>query len=263
MIMSSSPIEVSVIGVVGTVLINRPAQNNALSRAMLEDLLQVMEDLYLEKRVRAIVLTGKGDAFSIGMDARELQTDFGSPDAAQRWGEDASLYRDVVIKMMDTPKPIIASVNGPAVAGGAGLVLASDLVVAGRNAEFGLPDPRRGLIAGVVTPLLAFRIGAGQAARLALSSIVISADEAHRIGIYHELAEDYQLWARAVAIGEQCAAGAPEAVMLTKRLLSETVGEHLVTQLAAGAALSATAKTTDAAREGVSAYLEGRSPVWK
>jgi methylglutaconyl-CoA hydratase len=165
--------------------------------------------------------------------------------------------------MIEFPKPIIASVNGPAVAGGAGLVLASDIVVAGEAAQFGLPDPRRGLVAGVVGPLLAFRVGAGPAARLLLTSSLYPAEEAFRLGIYHEIVDENLLWARAVAIGEECAAGAPEAVQLTKRLLYETVGEQLAAQLSAGAAMSATSQTTEAAQEGLAAFVEKRPPEWK
>ena len=127
----------------------------------------------------------------------------------QQWGEAADAYRELVAQMIEFPKPIIASVNGPAVAGGAGLVLACDIVVAGESAQFGLPDPRRGVVAGVVGPLLAFRVGAGPAARLLLTSSLYPAAEAFRLGIYHEMIDENRLWARAAAIGEECAAGAP------------------------------------------------------
>jgi methylglutaconyl-CoA hydratase len=261
--MSSEAIEVKVIGEVGTVVLNRPDRRNALTQAMLSGMMEALDDLYYQKRVRAVVLTGKGSAFSAGLDARELQGTYDMPDAESRWGENAALYRDLILRMLEIPKPIIASVNGPAVAGGAGLVLASDIVIAGRDAQFGLPDPRRGLVAGIVTPLLAFRLGAGQAARLAMTSSIYGAAEAHRVGIFHELIDADKLWARAVEIGHECAAGAPEAVQLTKRLLNETVGEQLATQLSAGAAASATAHTTEAAQEGIAAFLEKRKPEWK
>ena len=113
--------------------------------------------------------------------------------------------------MIDLPKPIIASVNGPAVAGGAGLVLACDIVVATPTAQFGLPEPRRGIIAGIVAPLLAFRAGGSTAARLLLTSALIPAEEALRLNIYHELIDEPRLWARCAQLGEECAAGAPEA----------------------------------------------------
>ena len=133
-------------------------------------------------------------------------------------------------------------------------MLASDIVVAAPTAQFGLPEPRRGIVAGIVAPLLAFRVGGGTAARLLLTSSLYPADEAHRLGIYHELIDEPRLWARCVQLGEECAAGAPEAVQLTKRLLYETIGEHLSTQLSVGAAISATSRTTEAAQEGLTAF---------
>jgi methylglutaconyl-CoA hydratase len=265
MYMASGMVDVRVTGAVGTILLNRAERRNALSRAMVAELQQAFDDLHLEKRVRAVVLTGAGTAFCSGLDVHEMHSLDGLPDQEknQQWGDAAEAYRDLVAQMIEFPKPIIASVNGPAVAGGAGLVLASDIVVAGAAAQFGLPDPRRGVVAGVVGPLLAFRVGAGPAARLLLTSSLYPAAEAYRLGIYHEMCDDNLLWARAVAIGEECASGAPEAVQLTKRLLYETVGEQLATQLSVGAAVSATSQTTEAAREGLAAFVEKRQPEWK
>jgi enoyl-CoA hydratase/carnithine racemase len=263
--MSTSVVDVKVTGPVGTIVLNRPGRRNALSHAMLEQLAQALGDLHLEKRVRAIVLTGAGSAFCAGMDLNEMHVAAKLPDheKQQDFGDSAEQYREVVTQMIELPKPIIASVNGPAVAGGAGLVLASDIVVATPAAQFGLPEPRRGIAAGVVAPLLAFRAGGGTAARLLLSSSLIAAQEAHRLGLYHELIDEPRLWARCVQLGEECAAGAPEALQLTKRLLYETIGEQLSTQLSVGAAMSATSRTTEAAQEGLAAFIEKRKPEWK
>jgi methylglutaconyl-CoA hydratase len=265
MFMPSTAVEVKVTGNVGTIVLNRPDRRNALTRAMVDELRQALGDLHLEKRVRAVILTGSGSAFCAGMDVHEMHAlaDLPEEERQRYWGEAAAAYRDLVVEMIELPKPIIASVNGPAVASGAGLVLASDVVVACSSAQFGLPDARRGIVAGVVGPLLAFRTGAGTAARLLLTSALYPADEAYRLGIYHEMIDQDLLWARCVELGRECAAGAPEALQLTKRLLSETIGENLTTQLSVGAALSATAHTTDAAREGLAAFVEKRDPEWK
>ncbi len=265
MYMPSNAIDVKVTGPVGTIVLNRPQRRNALTRSMLSQLQQALSDLHLEKRVRAIVLTGAGTAFCAGMDMHEMHAAATLPEDAknQDWGDTADAYREVVVQMIDLPKPIIASVNGPAVAGGAGLVLASDIVVAAPTAQFGLPEPRRGIVAGVVAPLLAFRIGGGAAARLLLTSAIYPADEAHRLGIYHELIDEPRLWARCAQLAEECAAGAPEAVQISKRLLYETIGEHLATQLSVGAVMSATSRTTEAAQEGLTAFVEKRRPEWK
>jgi len=265
MYMSSNAVDVKVNGAVGTIVLNRPERRNALSRAMLAQLQEALGDLHQEKRVRAVVLTGAGSAFCAGMDVLEMHAAATLPEdqKTQDWRDTAEAYLEVVTQMIELPKPIIASVNGPAVAGGAGLVLASDIVVASPAAQFGLPDARRGLVAGIVAPLLAFRVGGGPAARLLLTAALYPADEAHRLGIYHELIDESRLWARCVQLGEECAAAAPEAVQLSKRLLYETIGEQLATQLTVGAAMSATARTTEAAQEGLTAFVEKRRPEWK
>jgi methylglutaconyl-CoA hydratase len=246
----------------GTIILDRPAKRNALTRQLLEDLLQAFSDLHQQKQVRAVILTGAGTAFCAGMDLAEMRETAQSENAQEQWHHDAVLYQDVIETMLRFPKPIIAAVNGPAVAGGAGLVLASDLVVAAREASFGLPEPRRGIVAGLVTPLLAFRVSAGYAAKLLLTAESIDAAEAQRIGLVHELVDHDVLWARAHALAGEVARGAPQALQLTKRMLNETVGEHLFTLLSAGAAASATARTTDAAAEGLAAFLEKREPKW-
>lgn len=256
-------IEVKVTDCAGTIVLHRPDHGNALTHYMLGQLVEALDDLYRERRVRAIILTGAGESFCEGMDVREMQSDAAEPSSHHQWGEDAVSYRDVVLRLMEITKPIIAAVNGPVLAGGAGLVAASDIVVASEKASFGLTDPRRGLVAGVVAPLLCFRLGAGHAARLLLTSTTISAQEAHSLGIFHELVEPDKVWARAMQLAGECAAGAPEAIQLTKRILFETVGEHLATQLSAGAVMSATARTTEAAQEGIAAHLEQRPPKWK
>ena len=246
----------------GTIILNRPDKRNALSRQMIADLVQAFDDLHQERRVRAVILTGSGPAFCAGMDLAEMQETARQPDALNQWHDDAVIYRELIDKMLLFPKPIIAAVNGPAVAGGAGLVLASDIVIGTPGAKFGFPEPRRGIVAGMVSPLLAFRVGASHAANLLLTARTIEAAEAQRIGLYHEVVAGDLVWARGNEIAGEIAKSAPEALLLTKKLLNETIGEHLGTLLSAGAAASATSRTTDAAREGLAAFLEKREPKW-
>ena len=257
-----SDLRLHVAGSIGTITLDRPDRRNALTRGLLAELRQALGDLHQERRVRTVVLTAAGTAFCAGMDLAEMQATAAADDAELLFGRDAGEYRHLLTEMLHFPKPIVARVNGPAVAGGAGLLLACDLVVAAASARFGLPEPRRGIVAGIVAPLLVYRIGAGQAARLLLTSELIAAPEAHRLGLYHELVEPDELDARVAEVASQTARGAPEALQLTKRLLNETIGEQLTTQLAAGAAASATARTTDAAAEGLAAFLEKREAEW-
>lgn len=262
MISMSQLVKVHVHEVTGTVILNRPEKRNALSRALLGELAQAFDDLHQERRVRAVILTGSGGSFCAGMDLGEMLQTTREENPHTIWHEDAVLYRELVETMIRFPKPIIAAVTGPAVGGGLGLVAAADIVIAGDNAQFALPEARRGLVAGMVTPLLVFRIGAGQAAYLLLTGNSISAADAKRIGLVHETLAADSVWARSVQLAEEIAKSAPEAIQLTKRMLNETVGEHLSTLLAAGAAVSATARTTEAAAEGLAAFAEKREPKW-
>jgi len=250
----------------GTIILNRPECRNALSRELIDELMQAFDDFHQEKSIRAVILTGSGSAFCAGMDLKEMQEtrQLGEQESQQQWHEDAVQYRDLIDKMWRFPKPIIAAVNGPAVAGGAGLVLASDLVIATSEAKFGLPEPKRGIVAGLVAPLLFFRVGGSASAKLLLSADVVDASEAMRLGIFHELVEsDDQIWARAHELASHCAQSAPQALQLTKRMLNETIGEHYETLLTAGAAVSATARTTQAAEEGLAAFFEKRPSDWQ
>jgi len=248
----------------GTIVLNRPDKRNALTRQMIADVSQALDDLHQEREVRAVILTGAGSAFCAGMDLSEMQATAQMPqmDAWQQWHEDAVAYRELLDKLLGYPKPIIAAINGPAVAGGVGLIAAADLVIAADSAKFSLPEPRRGIVAGIVSPLLVFRIGASHAANLLLTCRTIDAAEAQRIGLVHEVVAGDQLLNRAHALALEIAKSAPEAILLTKRLLNETIGEHLGTLLSAGAAASATARTTEAAAEGLAAFLEKREPKW-
>ena len=113
----------------GTIVLHRPDKRNALTRQMIADLAQAFDDLHQERRVRAVILTGAGTAFCAGMDLAEMQETAQQPEAMAQWHHDAVQYRELIDKMLQFPKPIIAAVNGPAMAGWAGILLASDIVV--------------------------------------------------------------------------------------------------------------------------------------
>jgi methylglutaconyl-CoA hydratase len=245
-----------------TVTLNRPDKRNALSRELLSELHQALDDLHQERKVRGVILTGAGKVFCAGMDLQEMQAAAEQEDCQQQWYRDSVLYHDLIEAMLRFPKPLVAAVNGPAVAGGAGLVMACDLVVACDSASFGFPEPRRGIVAGMVAPLLAFRVGAARAAYLLFTAQLATARDMQAYGLYHELVDEDKTWARASQLVAEVAKSAPESMQATKRLLNETIGESLAEQLSAGAAASAASRTTEAAAEGLKAFLEKREPRW-
>ena len=237
--MSEPMIQVRVQPPGGTIMLNRPDRRNALSRQLIARLSEAFDDLHQERKVRAVILTGAEPAFCAGMDLAEMRETCGDENPFPVWHDDALAYKELLETMLRFPKPIIAAVNGPAVAGGAGLVLASDLALAAPTARFGVPEPKRGLVAGIVSPLLNFRIGAARSAELLLTGRLIEAERAAQYGIFHEIVEHDLLWARAQQIAGEIAESAPEAIQLTKRMLNETIGEHL------GMLLSATNSRPD------------------
>lgn len=260
--MPSELVQVKTHGSGGTIVLNRLDKRHALSREMLRQISQALMDLHQEKKVRAVILTGAGNVFCAGMDLYEIHDTAQSDDPHPQWLEDARRYRQVMEQMLQFPKPIIAAINGPVLGGGAGLLLAADIVIAGQSATFGVPAPYRGMVAGMVAPLLAFRIGHGQAAHLLLTAKTIDATEAFRMHLFHEVVADDLIWARGNELATELSKMAQEAIAMTKRIINETIGERLTTLLATGAAADATAKTTEAASEGVQAFVEKREPTW-
>ncbi|MFO0904999.1 MAG: enoyl-CoA hydratase/isomerase family protein [Pirellulales bacterium] len=246
----------------GTIILDRPQRKNALTRQMLEDLQQALTDLHQERKVRAVILTGAGDCFSSGIDLTEMNETRQSGDSLQQWYDEVVLFRDVLELMLRYPKPIVAAVSGPALGAGAALLLACDVVVAASDATFGLPEARRGLVAGLAAPLLAFRVGGGWSANLLMTGEVLSAEKAQRIGVFHEVVTSNVVWARAQQMCEMISESAPEALQMTRRLVNETIGEALFTALSSGAAATATARTTEAAAEGLTAFHDKRLPQW-
>ena len=246
----------------GTIILQRAARRHALNRALIAELKQAFGDLHQQLKVRAVILTGGGDTFCAGLDLAEIQETRQTDDPLPQWHADVVQYRDLLLTMLRFPKPIIAAVNGPALGAGAALLLASDLVIGCSEATVGFPETRRGLISGLAAPLLTFRTGGSLASRMLLTGEALNGDQAEAAGLFHELAPRDALWARAHEQSQLLAQCAPESLQLTKKMLNETVGETLQTMLSAGAAASATARTTEAAAEGVDAFLERRPPRW-
>lgn len=247
----------------GTIILNRPDKRNALSREMVAMIQQAFEDLHQEKNVRAVILTGTGNTFCSGTDMHQLKETMSDDNAFQLWHEDVRNFQTLIETMLRFPKPIIAAINGPVVGAGLALMLACDLVIADENSQLVVPEAQRGLNPGLTTPLLAFRIGPGQSANVLFSGIPISAQIAENLGLFHEVVAGDLVWARSQETAKVCATGARESYQLIKKMLNETVGENLFTQLSISAANMAAARTTDAAKEGIDAFLEKRPPNWE
>jgi len=257
-------VDVKIHGSVATLLIRRPAMHNALNPQLIESLRQAISDVHQEKRVRSVILTGAGAHFCSGLDLQVLREIGQLPGAegVQQWH---SLWRqltDLYEDLLRFPKPVIAAVDGMASGAGLGLALAADIILPTSQAQFGAVAVRRGLVGGSTAALLAFRAGAGIAARMLLTGVPIDAHEAYRLGISLSPVDPQQIWVAASELAQQCSEAPREAVQATKRVLNESIGENLLMQLSAAAADSATACTTEAASEGIRAFLDGREAQW-
>lgn len=258
--MSTPLLEILRDGPVVRIVLNRPDKRNALTRAMLAELLPVLQCLAADTRL--VVIAANGPAFCAGMDLQEMEATARLPDCNEVWQRDADLYRQVVEALFLVSCPTLCVVQGPVFAGGVGLVLACDLVVAAASASFALPEPKRGITASMVSPLLVHRLGAGPAGWLLLSGQALSAQDAARFGMIHRLVEGKTLHADVTALIATLLAGAPNALRVTKQQLQQSAAPRLRAEWDRAAQLSATSRAQPEAREGLQAFLEKRSPQW-
>ncbi|MEQ1827147.1 MAG: enoyl-CoA hydratase/isomerase family protein [Pirellula sp.] len=242
----------------GTIILDHPASRNALSREMVGNLLEAFSDFHREPLVRAVILTGSGPVFCSGVDLKQWNEIAKENEPLEQWQDVASELQELIEVMLRFPKPIIACVDGAVFGAGLAIVLACDLVVSSPRSSFQLPAPKHGLISGLVAPLMAFRCGGGVAARLLLGAEVFDTTEAHRVGLVHHVVSSELTWAKSHDQATKIAEGAAESVQMSKRLLNEMIGESLLMHLASGAAAMATACSTTAATEGLSAFAEKR-----
>ena len=179
--------------------------------------------------MRGVIVTGAGPAFCAGMDLAEMLATSEQADRQAQWHADSVAYHELIETMLRFPKPLVAAVNGPAVAGGAGMVMACDLVVAARSGHVRLSRAaarhrgRHGRAAvGVSHRRRARRVPAAHGRARSTPTRPIA------IGLFHELVADDKIWARANELVGEIAQSAPEAMQMTKRLLNETIGEQLL-----------------------------------
>lgn len=246
----------------GTIVLNRPDRRNALCRETIQALRTALEDFQQERSVRSIILTGSGDHFCSGSDLQQIKETSENPNPESHWQTDAEEFQDLIEYMLRYPKPIIASVNGPAIGSGLALILACDLAVASEQASVLMPEARLGLVSGIAAPLLAFRVGTGRASYVMMTAKSVGAQQSFEMGLFHEVVPHDFVWARAQEITTEIAKGARHSHHLIKHILNETLGESLFTFLSIGSAHTATARTSENATEGIQAFLDKRDPKW-
>ncbi len=247
-------------GAVAVVTLQRADKRNALSRALIADLHAAFERAANDPAARCVVLAADGPTFCAGMDLAELQESLDAPKEATPVWDDALRLARLYDLIYALPKPTIAAVQGPAVAGGAGLATVCDLAVATPSAKFGYPEVRRGLVAAMVMPHLLRHVGERMARWLLLTGDLIDASEALRCGLVNEVVPAEQLMPRAFALAQACAEGGPMALAKTKKFLHQFSRQALSIEAAAQA--SAEPRLTDECQQGLRAFFAKQPTPW-
>ena len=251
--MTSQDVLVERQGRVATVLLSRPSARNALNRSLLTQLHAALESLAGDDGIGAIVISGAGSAFCSGADLKEgadpaLSSDF--------WAKHARATQSMRIHQLlrEMPKPVIAAVNGPAVAGGCGIAMSCDLVFASDSATFGYPETDRGLVPALVMVSLSRLIGRRQALDLILSARIITAHEAHALGMINRVVPHENLMAEVADYAAQLARKPATALRITKELFNQVCELDHDRALEHARDVNLLAASTSEAKRGVEAF---------
>ncbi len=235
------------------ITINRPQAKNAVNAAVSRGLADAMDLLDAEDGLSVGILTGAGGSFCAGMDLKAFAR-----------GENVVVEgRGMGFTERPPVKPLIAAVEGYALAGGTELALATDLIVASKDSAFGIPEVKRGLVAGGGGLLrLPQRIPYAIAMELALTGENLSAERAHELGLVNALAEPGSALEAAIALAERITANGPLAVAATKRIIVESRGWSPDRMFAEQTKILMPVFSSNDAREGAVAFAEKRPPKW-
>jgi len=251
----TAPVLTEVTDGVGVLTLNRPAAKNAVDLATTEALAAAVDEFDARDDVAVLVLTGAGGTFCAGMDLKAFAR-----------GERPRIEGRGFAGLTEAPpaKPLIAAVEGWALAGGCELALTADLIVAARDARFGIPEVKRGLFAaggGVLR--LAKALPYQRAMEMALTGDPLSAEEAHRFGLVNALTEPGGALAGARELAARIAANGPLGVRASKQLIAGSVGWTDRAALDAQRGLADSVFASADALEGARAFAEKRAPVWR
>lgn len=252
--MSDKPVLVDVADGVMTITLNRPEAKNAANRALAEGIAAAMDELDGNDSIQVAILTGAGGTFCAGMDLKAFVT-----------GELPMIEGRGFAGIAERPpeKPLIAAVEGFALAGGLELALACDLIVSAADAKFGIPEVKRGLVAGAGGLLrLPRQIPPRLAMELALTGNFIDADRAYAIGLINQVVEPGKALEAARELAAGISANGPLAVRITKQILVSSPDWAQDEMWQKQQNLMQPIFTSEDAVEGARAFAEKRKPVW-
>ena len=237
-----------------TLTLNRPEKRNALDAATIAGLTAALERAELDPAVRVVAVRGAGRDFCAGADLDELlaSADRSAEDNEESAGRLGAVYSAI----RRLPHPVVAVVHGRALAGGAGLATACDLVLAGGSAQFGYPEVQRGFVPAMVMTILRRLAGEKRAFDLVATGRVLSAAEALDAGLVSRVVPDAELDSAATTLLAQLAGSSASALALIKRLFYELDGRSFDEGIALGARINALARAHPDFRTAIAAFLK-------
>ncbi len=237
-------------GAIVELTLNRPDKRNALSRELIRALTEELHRAEQDGGIRVVLLSGAGPSFCAGLDLKEVAAT--TPEQAEH---DSSALLALFETIDQLPRPVIAAVNGPAVAGGAGLISVCDLVICGESAVIGYPEIKRGLVAAIVMTYLRRLVGERQAKFLLLTGENLPARQALEFCLCNEVVPDVELMPRARHWAETLAAYPPVALANTKRLWNRIRGLEQSSAVREARELNASMRLTAESRAGIQQFF--------
>lgn len=251
-------------GAVMTIALNRPERRNAMSDEMYVRLADAWDEAAEDAAVRVVVVTGAGGAFSSGADLNAMAAASTGDDWGTRLADDPDLLWRALLRHRTLTKPIVAAVEGPAVAGGTELLQGTDVRIAGATAYFGLPEARWGIVpmAGS-TVRLRRQVPYARAMDMLLTGRFVSAAEALEMGLVSRVVDEGTALSVALDVAETIAANGPVAVQGIVRSVMATAGLPEEQALEVEMEIGRDVMASEDAREGPRAFAEGRSPRFR
>ena len=242
-----------------TITLNRPDKRNALSPELIAELTAALREAETSS-CGVVILTGAGTAFCAGLDLEHLETM--TAHTAEENRRDSENLARVLRALHDFPKPVIAAVNGPAIAGGMALATIPDFTLAVPQAKFGYTEVRVGFVPAIVASFLLRQVGEKHTRDLLLTGRVMQAQEALQLGLVTQIVAAEELMRTANALAQSLLLNSPQAMQSVKRLLARHARRRLDEEIEDAIEANAQQRATEDFREGVQAFLHRRRADW-
>ena len=255
-----STLLLDITGNLAIIILNRPEKRNAISLAMIAEL-QTALDAVEKSHARVAILTGSGTAFCAGMDLEMLAAIAQQSPAENQ--EDSRRMAKMFRRIWSFPRPLIAAVNGAALAGGCGIATLCDFTLAAPEAKFGYTEVKIGFLPAIVSVFLTRQIGEKRTRDLLLTGRIIEAAEAKEMGLVNEVVPAEKLMERGRELAATLIAASPSSLTRAKHLLTSAAAAGVDADLERAILENARMRCTPDFKEGLASFLEKRKPVWR